>query len=47
MSLDNFIVRPKRNYVEKYADNGSWAKIDLDERAELIEQVAGLPSALL
>ena len=46
MSLDNFLVRPQRRYVEKYKSPEAWAKIDADASHELIEHVAGLPSAL-
>ena len=45
MSLDNFLVRPQRRYVEKYKSPEAWAKIDDDASHELIEHVAGLPSA--
>jgi type I restriction enzyme, R subunit len=46
MNLDNFIVRPKRRLVEKYARPDAW--IDLKEAAftELAHEVAGLPSEL-
>ena len=44
MSLDNFLVRPQRRYVEKFADEKSWARLDADAQHELIEHVAGLPS---
>ena len=47
MSVENFIVRPKRRVVEKYQAADIWAKLGLDERTELIEHVAGLPSALV
>src|SRR5262249_52148642 len=47
MSLDNFLVRPHRRYVEKYSADEAWAKIDADARHELIEHVAGLPSAVM
>jgi type I restriction enzyme, R subunit len=47
MSLDNFLVRPHRRYVEKYSSGGAWAKVDADVRHELIEHVAGLPSAVV
>lgn len=47
MSLDNFIVRPKRRFVEKYANSDAWTKLGLDAQTELIEHVAGLPSALV
>jgi type I restriction enzyme R subunit len=46
MSLDNFLVRPQRRYVEKYKSPEAWTKIDDDARHELIEHVAGLPSAV-
>jgi type I restriction enzyme, R subunit len=44
MSLDNFLVRPHRRYVEKFAAEGAWARLDADAQQELIEHVAGLPS---
>jgi type I restriction enzyme, R subunit len=47
MSLDNFLVRPHRRYVEKYSAGEAWAKVDADVRHELIEHVAGLPSAVV
>ena len=46
MSLDNFLVRPKRRYVEKFAEPQAWTKLGLDDRHELTEHLAGLPSAL-
>lgn len=45
MSLDNFIVRPKRRLVEKYQDKSAWDRLAPTDRAELGEHVAGLPSA--
>jgi type I restriction enzyme R subunit len=47
MSFDNFIVRPKRRYVEKFGKVESWQAIGLDEASELVENVAGLPSSLV
>jgi type I restriction enzyme R subunit len=47
MSLDNFLVRPHRRYVEKYSSEEVWAKVDADARHELIDNVAGLPSAVV
>lgn len=47
MNLDNFIVRTKRRVVEKYQDKAIWSRIGKNERAELSEDVAGLPSSLL
>jgi len=47
MSPDNFIVRPQRQFVEKYVKPEAWTKLGLDEQTELIEHVAGVPSALV
>lgn len=47
MSLDNFIVRPKRRYVEKFQARESWNQLTQEARAELGEHVAGLPSQLV
>jgi type I restriction enzyme R subunit len=46
MNIDNFIVRPKRRLVEVYRSPDSWKKIGAEQRHELTEQVAGLPSEL-
>jgi type I restriction enzyme R subunit len=45
MRLDNFVVRPKRRQVEKYQDKRAWDRLSADDRNELTERVAGLPSA--
>jgi hypothetical protein len=47
MSLDNFIVRPKRRFVEKFQDKEAWEQLTPEAGAELAEHVAGLPSALV
>lgn len=46
MNVDSFVVRPRRRYVEKYAKPEAWAVLPPSARAELAEQVAGLPSEL-
>lgn len=46
MNLDNFIVRPKRRYVEKFQKRDAWEDLDIEARLELTEHIAGLPSAL-
>jgi type I restriction enzyme R subunit len=46
MSLDNFIVRPKRLYVEHYAEKAAWESLSDQDKADLINEVAGLPSGL-
>jgi type I restriction enzyme R subunit len=45
MTLDNFIVRPKRLFVEHYADKAAWDTLSLDDRTDLVREIAGLPSA--
>ena len=44
MNVNNFIVRPKRWLVEKYGRAEAWENLGFEERAELIHEVAGLPS---
>ena len=46
MTLDNFLVRPHRQFVEKYRAKDAWTKLDADSRHELTDHVAGLPSAV-
>ncbi|MEC5216168.1 type I restriction enzyme R subunit [Actimicrobium sp. GrIS 1.19] len=47
MNLDNFVVRPRRQSVEKFAKLAAWHMLDDDSLQELSEQVADLPTALL
>lgn len=44
MNLDNFVVRPKRALVEKYADPHQWGRLDEVAHLELSGEVAALPS---
>ncbi|MGD9966385.1 MAG: DEAD/DEAH box helicase family protein [Hyphomonadaceae bacterium] len=46
MTLDNFVVRPKRKFVEAWQEEGAWADLSAERREELLEHVAGLPSAM-
>src|SRR5205823_143980 len=46
MKLDNFIVRPHRRLVEKYAKPEAWSALAKDALAELSHDVAGLPTEL-
>lgn len=46
MNLDNFVVRPKRQSVEKFAQLAAWHSLDTDAHNELSQQVAILPTAL-
>jgi type I restriction enzyme, R subunit len=47
MNVNNFIVRPKRKLVERYADARSWEKLEMEQQIELATDVAGLPSELI
>ena len=46
MNLNNFIVRPRRRAVEKFAQPQAWWTLDEDAAFELVREVAGLPSEL-
>ncbi|HLZ74831.1 DEAD/DEAH box helicase family protein [Phenylobacterium sp.] len=46
MSLDNFLVRAHRRYIEKFGDEAAWARLSLDDQAELVNEVAGLPTSV-
>ncbi|KRB97279.1 DEAD/DEAH box helicase family protein [Duganella sp. Root198D2] len=47
MNLDNFVVRPQRKAVERFADANSWNVLGQEEFHELVSRVAGLPSELM
>ena len=44
--LDNFIVKPKRAVVEKYSDPKSWESLAEAHMAEIIADVAPLPTTV-
>ena len=46
MNVDNFVVRPRRRFVEKYAKPESWVSLSEEALTELSHEVAGLPSEL-
>ena len=46
MNVDNFVVRPRRQLVEKWARREAWENLSAERVAELAEGVAGLPSEL-
>ena len=45
MPLDNFIVRPKRLYIESYLKRDDWTKLSLDDHQTLREHISDLPTA--
>jgi len=46
MNPDNFVVRNKRRFVEKYREHSAWLKPTRADLHEAAEEVAGLPSEL-
>lgn len=46
MSLESFVVRPKRRLVEKYREPAAWTELSNVDRQELAAEVAGLPNSL-
>ncbi|GJM42671.1 MAG: restriction endonuclease subunit R [Ardenticatenaceae bacterium] len=44
MNLDNFLVRPKRPFVEPFQSRERWDQLSLTDHAELLREVAPLPS---
>ncbi len=46
MNIDNFVVRPQRRLVEKYAQTEPWQKLGVAEFGELAQYVSGLPTEL-
>ncbi len=46
MNCDNFVVRPHRRLVRKYARPKTWTLLSAENRMELAHELAGLPSEL-
>jgi type I restriction enzyme R subunit len=46
MSLESFVVRPKRRFVERYREAAAWTALSKNDRQDLAAEVAGLPSSL-
>ena len=46
MNVENFIVRPQRRLIEKYATSEAWQALGDDALHELAANVAGLPAEL-
>jgi type I restriction enzyme R subunit len=44
MNIDNFIVRPKRRFIEIYSKADAWKDLTQERQHELAEHVAGLSS---
>ena len=46
MNLDNFVVRPQRKYVEKFASERAWKSLDEADQSDLTTRLANLPTEL-
>jgi type I restriction enzyme R subunit len=46
MQVDNFVVRPQRKYVDKFAVAKAWQQLGPEDFHELTTKVAGLPTEL-
>lgn len=44
MNLDNFVVRPHRKHVERFADADAWATLTKEQAEDVLNHLAGLPS---
>jgi type I restriction enzyme R subunit len=47
MKVDNFVVRPRREHVEKFAKESAWDELTPEDIIELNTKVAGLPTELV
>jgi type I restriction enzyme R subunit len=46
MNLDNFVVRPQRALIERFAEQKAWEELSESDMSDLSERVAGLPTQL-
>ncbi|MEV6902153.1 DEAD/DEAH box helicase family protein [Amycolatopsis sp. NPDC051372] len=45
MNVDNFLVRPKREYIDKFSGLDAWLSLTQDSHAQVVDHLAGLPTA--
>ena len=45
MNVENFLVRPARQWVETYSDWGAWRHFTSEQAGEVAHHLSGLPSA--
>ena len=45
MNVDNFLVRPARQWVETYSDWDAWQQLTPEKAGDIAHHLAGLPSA--
>ncbi|NMM89211.1 restriction endonuclease subunit R [Rhodococcus sp. SRB_17] len=46
MSLDNFVVRPQRRWVETWAQIDAWKRLTAEQLSEVSTHLSGLPTAV-
>jgi type I restriction enzyme R subunit len=46
MNVDNFLVRPHRQWIERYRAEDPWSELDLERSLDLADRLADLPTAL-
>ena len=46
MNVNNFVVRPERRLVERYARADSWVELNAEDAGVLAQKIAGLPTEL-
>jgi type I restriction enzyme, R subunit len=44
MNIDNFVVRPQRQWVERFVEPSAWTLLSDEDHADLEQRVANLPS---
>jgi type I restriction enzyme R subunit len=47
MTLENFVVRPHRPWVERFAQRAEWTSVDEQTAREVVEHLAGLPTTVV
>lgn len=47
MTLDNFVVRPHRPWVERFAERDAWTGLDEPTARDVVEHLAGLPTTVV
>ena len=46
MTVENFLVRPRRRLVEKFSRSDAWFRLSLDDQTELVGGLSSLPSGV-
>jgi len=46
MTLDNFVVRPQRKWVETWSNAAAWERLDEEQMAAIATHLSGLPTSV-